>query len=154
MQHLLLLIALDIALVATCSVIAGITAPRWPDSWLERDRGPLRTWGWETPARYRRLHVPWLTRVLPEAGALFGGESKSELPGTTADALAGYLVEVRRAEWVHWWSSASALLTFAFNPWWLALGFTAVVLVVNGLFLLVLRNNRLRIERILGRSTA
>lgn len=153
MQRLVLLVAFDVLVIALCSIVVGVIAPRVPSRWLDRDRGPLHLWSWETPTLYRRLGARWLAATLPEAGALFGGESKSALPGMRADALVAYAREVRRAEWVHWLSAASALLTFAFNPWWLALAFTIVVAGVNGVFIVVLRNNRLRIRRILDRSS-
>ena len=60
--------------------------------------------------------------------------------------------EVRRAEWVHWASCLTVLPLWFFNPWWLALAFTAVVLGANGLFILVLRHNRVRLLRILTRG--
>lgn len=154
MSRLLFLIGLDIIVVGVCSAIVGFFAPRIPDRRLEGRRWPVPLMSWETVAFYRHLGVPWLTRVLPEAGGLFGGQSKSALPGSTREALVAYGREVRRAEWVHWLSSASALLTFLFNPWQLALIFTAVVWAVNGLFIAVLRNNRLRIDKILDRSGA
>ena len=152
MLHTLLLIGLDFVVVGTCSAIVGFFAPRIPDHRLDDRRWPVPTMPWETVTFYRRLGVPWLTRVLPEAGALFGGQAKSTLPGTGLDAIKAYGREVRRAEWVHWLSDASAMLVFLFNPLPLAVVFTLFVWVVNGLFLLVLRNNRVRIEQILDRS--
>jgi hypothetical protein len=148
----LLLVAVDIVIVVTVSIGAGAWAPRWPRSWLGHDAFPLLLWPWETPAFYRRLGVPRLAHRLPELGATFGGESKARIPGRTGADLAGYLVEVRRAEWVHWISVASSLLLFVFNPWWLALAFAVVVTMGNLPFILVLRHNRVRLKRILDRD--
>jgi len=89
---------------------------------------------------------------LPELGGTFGGESKAQLPGTTHDHLVDYLREVRRAEWVHWLSIAGSFVLLLFNPWWLALAFVIVVTAGNLPFLLVLRNNRLRIRRIIDKD--
>jgi hypothetical protein len=147
-----LLIVIDILVVLAISIGVGALAPRWPDSWLDRDRLPLTLGSWETPAFYRRLRIPRLARRLPELGATFGGESKSQLPGTTPDHLIAYRREVRRAEWVHWASVAGALVLFVFNPWWLALAFVIVVTAGNLPFILVLRNNRARITRIIDKD--
>ena len=152
MARQLLLVAVDIVIVVTVSIGAGAWAPRWRGAWLRRDIVPLALWPWETPAFYRRIGVVGLARRLPELGSTFGGESKSQLPGRTPAELDAYLVEVRRAEWVHWISVASPLLLFAFNPWWLALAFVVVVTLGNLPFILVLRHNRVRLKRILDRD--
>jgi hypothetical protein len=148
----LLLVVVDIVIVVTVSIGAGAWAPRWRGAWLRRDIVPLALWPWETPAFYRRIGVVGLARRLPELGSTFGGESKSQLPGRTPAELDAYLVEVRRAEWVHWISVASPLLLFAFNPWWLALAFVVAVTLGNLPFILVLRHNRVRLKRILDRD--
>jgi hypothetical protein len=147
-----LLVVTDILVVIGISVGIGALAPKWPDSWLGRDPLPLALGPWESVAFYRRLGIPRLARRLPELGGTFGGESKSQLPGTTHDHLVDYLREVRRAEWVHWLSIAGSFVLLLFNPWWLALAFVIVVTAGNLPFLLVLRNNRLRIRRILDKD--
>ena len=152
MARQLLLVVVDIVVVVTVSIGAGAWAPRWNGAWLRRDIVPLTLWPWETPAFFRRVGVTGLARRLPELGSTFGGESKSRIPGRAAADLEAYLVEVRRAEWVHWISVASALLLFAFNPWWLALAFVVAVTLGNLPFILVLRHNRVRLTRILDRD--
>jgi glycosyl-4,4'-diaponeurosporenoate acyltransferase len=145
----LLLVVIDIVVVVGISIGVGAWAPRWSGSWLTHDVFPLTRMPWEKPAFFRRLGIPRLARRLPEMGDTFGGTSKASLPGTSPMELADYLVEVRRAEWVHWVSIVSAFVLFAFNPWWLALAFVIVVALGNLPFVLVLRNNRFRIQRIL-----
>ena len=149
---LTLLVVIDILVVLTISIGVGALAPRWPDSWLDSDPVPLALGPCETPTFYRRLKVPRLARRLPELGDTFGGESKSQLPGSTRDHLSAYLREVRRAEWVHWASVVGSLVLFVFNPWWLALAFVMVVTAGNLPFLLVLRNNRARLTRIIDKD--
>jgi hypothetical protein len=146
------LVAIDIVIVVAVSIGMGAWAPRWPASWLAHDSFPLHLWPWETVSFYRRLGVPRLSSRLPELGSTFGGESKDRLPGTSASDMGAYLLEVRRAEWVHWLSVTGSLLLFAFNPWWLALTFVIVVTAGNLPFIAVLRNNRLRIRRIIDRD--
>ncbi len=144
------LVAVDIVVVVTLSIGLGATAPRWPDRWLDSDPFPLRRLPWESAGFFRRLRVGRLARRLPELGATFGGQAKSALPGSSRSHLADYLIEVRRAEWVHWLSVVSPLPLFLFNPWWLALTFLLAVSAGNLPFLLVLRNNRFRIQRIIN----
>jgi hypothetical protein len=146
------LVVIDIVVVVAVSVGVGATAPRWPVRWLASDPIPLRLWPWESAGFFRSLGVTRLARRLPELGATFGGQSKSILPGTSHADLTAYLTEVRRAEWVHWVSIASALLLFAFNPWGLALVFVVAVTVGNLPFLLTLRNNRRRLLAIISRG--
>ena len=149
MARYVVLIVIDIAIVVGLSVAIGAWAPRWPAAWLSHNTFPLALAPWETATFYRRLGVPRLARRLPELGSTFGGASKAQLPGRSAADLALYLREVRRAEWVHWLSIVASLLLFAFNPWWLALAFVVGVGVGNLVFISVLRNNRLRLERII-----
>ena len=147
-----MLVVVDIVVVVAISIAVGAWAPRWPASWLGHDAFPLARLPWETSSFFRRLHVPALARRLPELGATFGGRAKDALPGRSAGDLSDYLREVRRAEWVHWLSIACTLVLFAFNPWWLALVFVVGVSIGNLPFILVLRNNRFRIMRILDKD--
>lgn len=145
------LIVIDILVVAGISIAVGYTAPRWPSRWLGSMPRTLRRFPWESPAYFRRLRVSSWAGRLPELGATFGGESKSEVPDRGAEQIRRYLVELRRAEWVHWISMVTWVPLAFFNPWWLTLPFAVVVMTGNSLFLLILRNNRLRLERISDR---
>ena len=145
-------LVVDIIIVAAGSIIIGAVAPRWPAAWLDRDLGPLRLMRRETPSAYRSLGVTTLTRRLPELGSAFGGDSKAALPGRDRASIEGYLREVRRGEWVHWASCLTVLPLWFFNPWWLAVAFTFVVVGGNALFIIVLRHNRSRLLRILKRG--
>jgi hypothetical protein len=147
------LVVIDIAVVAGLSIGLGATAPRWPARWFNRDRFPLHLWSWESARFYRRAGTNWLAKRLPELGAAFGGQSKSVLPGHSPVELQTYLVEVRRAEWVHWLSVATCFALFAFNPWWLALVFLVGVFLGNVPFILILRNNRRRLLAIVERAS-
>ena len=152
-HDLLRLIVIDIAVIAGLSIVIGATAPRWPDRWLDCDRGPLR---WSFPRKgltFRTLGVTWMAQHLPELGAIFGGASKATLPGRDAESLQRYLIEVRRGEWVHLLSMFTFIPLFFFNPWWLALIFTVIVIGGNTPFILILRYNRLRLSRLLKRMT-
>lgn len=147
-------VLLDVGVIVGAAVLIGATAPRWPASWLQRDSGPLHLARWETPRRYRALGISALARRLPELGRTFGGASKAAVADRSLDGLRAYAIEVRRAEWVHWLSTFSAVVLFAFNPWWLALLFVAATAAINAPFIAVLRHNRLRLRRITGRIGA
>lgn len=143
---------MDVLVVVGTSVAVGAVAPRWPPSWLDHDTFPLVRMPWESVERYRRWGVTRLAARLPELGETFGGQSKSAIPGRSTAALKGYLREVRRAEWVHWWSIAWSFVLLLFNPFWLAAVFILAVTLGNLPFIIVLRNNRFRLQRILDRS--
>ncbi len=146
------LIAIDIAYVVLISCAIGAISPRIPPAWLAADVGPLMLLPCESASAYRKRGVQTLIHRLPEWGEMFGGTSKATLPGTTPDDLVAYAIEVRRAEWVHWLSIVASLALFAFNPWWLATILVLLVTIGNLPFILILRNNRLRIRDILERN--
>ena len=148
--QVLLLVVVNLAVVAGLTLAIGASAPRWPDAWVARDRGPLRLASWETVARYRRLGVQRWARRLPELGGLFGID-KRHLRGRSPELLAAYLLEVRRAEWVHWASLLALLPIAVFNPWWLWLLFAVISCAVNLPFWAILRLNRIRLAGLLGR---
>ena len=137
------LVALDVAWIIGASAAVGAWAPRWPDTWLDDDRFPVCRWPAEAVDRYRRVDA--LAALLPEGGRWFGGRSKTRMPGLAVADLRAHLREVRRAEWVHWWSIGLAFALFAVNPWWLAAAMVLGAVLVNSPFILVLRRNRLRL---------
>lgn len=139
------LILIDIAIVAGASILIGAIAPRVSPRLLSRDFPPVVHLPWETPRFFRALRVQQLARRLPELGDTFGGASKNQLPGRSVSEIDLYLVEVRRAEWVHWFSVLTWIPLIFFNPWWLTLLFAVIVVGGNTLFLLVLRRNRERL---------
>lgn len=151
-SQLILLIVINILIVVAISVLAGATAPRWPDTRLGHDTLLLHALPWETPRYFRALRVKWMADHLPELGSLFGGESKSSLGGTGSAAYAQYLMEVRRAEYVHWISVFSWIPLTLFNPWWLVLIFAVLLAVGNSPFLLILRHNHARLKLIVERK--
>lgn len=148
MSDILWLIAINVLVIVGISVGIGAWAPHWPASWLAADRFPLTVFWFEKAHHYRRFRVARLRARLPELGQVFGGVSKSALPGTDLASLDRYVQEVRRAEWVHILSCLSPLPLFLINPWWLALAFFIAVVFVNALFLIVLRHNRLRLLQV------
>jgi len=115
-------------------------------TWLNRDVGPLRLTRWDTQANYERLGVRQLKRLYPEGGEWAGGKSKSRLPNLAdSTAVDGYVVETRRAEWVHWIGCLSWLPVTLFAAWGVTLGLGVVTLVVNLIPIVIVRYNRLRL---------
>lgn len=146
----MLLGVIDIAIITGLSVLIGATAPRWPDRWFAGDSWITRPCDWETPRLYRRLGAARLAARLPEFGEVFGGRSKNDVPGRDRASLVGYLVEVRRALWVHYLSMLSWLPLVFFNPWWLTVAGAVIAVVVNLPFLVILRGNNLRLSRMVA----
>ena len=151
-SQLILLIVINILIVIAISVVAGATAPRWPDARLGRDTFLLNALPWETPRYFRALRVKWMADHLPELGSLFGGESKRSIGGTEVSAYVQYLMEVRRAEYVHWISVFSWIPLMLFNPWWLVFIFAVLLAVGNAPFILILRHNHARLKVIVERK--
>ncbi|MGI9195942.1 MAG: hypothetical protein ACR2KE_00585 [Candidatus Nanopelagicales bacterium] len=146
-----LLLLVDFLILVALAIAIGFIAPRCPHRWFARDIGPLRLTRWDTPRRYRRVGIPWFAKWLPEGGSWLGGESKASLYGIDAASLEAYLVEVRRGEWVHFFSAFTFLVVVPFNPWQFNLLWFLIVGVGNMVFFLVLRYNQMRITSLLRR---
>lgn len=142
---------IDFVILAASAILIGFVAPRCPDRWFDRDRGPLRLTRWDRVRTYRRIGIPWFAKWLPEGGSWLGGESKSSLFGIDVASLRAYLIEVRRGEWVHFLSAFTFLLIVPFNPWQLIVLWFCIVFIGNMVFFLVLRYNQLRLTSILAR---
>lgn len=140
------------AIIGVGSVLLGLWAPRWPDRWLARDRGPLRLLPGDSVRRYERLGALFYKRFFPEGGSWFGGaeQGRRTLPDLSDPAaVRRYVRETRRGEWVHWLSTLTWLPLPLFQPWPLALFFLAVTLIVNGIAIVILRYNRVRLYGVL-----
>lgn len=142
---------IDFLILAASAILIGFIAPRCPDRWFARDIGPLRLTRWDRIRVYRRIGIPWFAKWLPEGGSWLGGESKSSLFGIDVASLHAYLIEVRRGEWVHFFSAFTFLIIVPFNPWQLILLWFCIVFIGNMVFFLVLRYNQLRLTSILTR---
>ncbi len=142
--------AAGILVIGGASAAVGATAPRWPARWLRRDRGPLRLLPGDSATRYQRWGARRLKRFFPEMGAVFGGVSKN-IPPDLGDpgSVQAYLVEVRRAEWVHWLSMLAWPPLLLFQPWWLACAFLVPTALVNASAEIILRYNKIRLYGLL-----
>ncbi len=144
-----------IACVAGVSVGIGMTAPHWPRAWLDRDRGPLRLTRFDTRSGWERVGVRWWKRRFPDGGQWAGGQSKSLLPRLDDPAaVQRYIEETRRAEWVHWLANLGVVPIAVFADWWIVLGFAVITVVVNGIAIMIVRYNRLRLLESVASLTA
>ena len=117
------------------------------DGWLWRPRRVERGGRLYERARIRS----WKDR-LPEAGALFaGGTSKRHLPDRSADGLARFAMETRRAELGHWLALVAGPVAVTWNPPAGAVAMVAYGVLVNAPFIAIQRYNRQRLQRILAR---
>lgn len=132
------------------SIWIGSTAPRWSEAFLARDRGPLRLLPGDSVRRYERLGAVFYKKFFPEGGAWAGGEAKRTLPDlTNPDAVRHYIRNARRAEWVHWLSLLTWLPLPFFQPAWLALFCLTAMVIANGMAIIILRYNRVRLYDVL-----
>jgi glycosyl-4,4'-diaponeurosporenoate acyltransferase len=150
---------LNVAAWAVWSVLIGWIGHRRPAAAFAVDRWWSRPRAFEAGGRWYERHLrikSWKDR-LPEAGALFaGGRSKRALSageGRRA-ALDRFVVETRRAEWVHLVIPALVPVFGVWNDPWVLLVMAAYAVVANGPCLVVQRYNRARATSALRRGSA
>jgi len=152
-MNLAVLVGVDSAVWAGCSLIVGYGAHRLPSAAVERDGFITARRGWEGDGSvYERLGVRRWKDRLPEAGGLFGGVSKRSL-SLGRDGLAQFAAETRRAEYVHWALLAVGPLFAWWNPWPLALAMLGYAVLANVPFVIVQRYNRARVLALAHRKS-
>ena len=155
-RPLWLAIAIDAAAWACVQVGAGYLVHRLPDRLLTRDTWLLRQRRWEREgwfyvdvARIRR----W-KKLLPEAGAIFGGGvSKRTLAGRQPHHLERLATETRRAELGHWLMILPAPVFVALNRPLLMPFMALYPLAVNLPCIAAQRYNRIRLMRAVRRRS-
>lgn len=134
------------------SFLMGWIAHKLPLKLLEKDTCLTRPRPWGED-RYRYEQVlrikSWKDR-LPEAGGFFpGGFRKSSVSGGNHAVLSRFLLETRRAEYVHIVIWLFWVVTLLWTPIW-AMGVNlAVGTILNLPCLWVQRYNRLRLQHVL-----
>lgn len=149
------LLAVDVAAWAVIHAGTGYLVHRLPASRLDADRWWFRPRPIERDGRlYERLGIKRWKDRLPEAGALFpGGISKRALAARDTAGLRRFAVETRRAELGHVLAAAGGPLFVLWNPPKIAGVMVLYALAVNAPFIAIQRYNRLRIARLLRRSS-
>ena len=148
--RLLAVIALDAAAWAAVQAGTGYLAHRLPVRLLDRDRWLWRERRWERGGRFYVdvARIRRWKRLLPEAGAAFGGGfDKRRLRGRAPADLERFAVETRRAELGHWLAVLPAPLFVALNPPLLAPFMAVYALAVNLPCIAAQRYNRIRLRR-------
>jgi glycosyl-4,4'-diaponeurosporenoate acyltransferase len=140
-------VALDAAVWTGWSALVGWWQARRPLRRLDHDGPLLRFRRWETKPRYEALGLRRWRRLLPEAGPLFGGISKRRLPTASEGGRSRFLAECRRAERTHWCILAITPVFALWNPAWLTAVMVGFAIIANVPCLVVLRYNRLRLQR-------
>ena len=146
-------VAVDAVAWCGVQVASGYLVHTLPDDWLDADHWLWRERAFERDGRlYRRtLAVPKWKRLLPEAGAVFGGGfDKRVLRSWDSAELVRYGRETRRAELGHWLALAPLPLFTLWNPPWLWPAMALYALAVNGPCIISQRYNRLRLSRVLA----
>jgi glycosyl-4,4'-diaponeurosporenoate acyltransferase len=138
------IVVINAAVFAAWSVVVSRWAQRrrfTTDGWLSR------AWRWERDgACYERLRVRRWKDRLPNVGG-----AKSAIGDRSTSALDRFVVETRRAEWVHWMIVAIVPLFAAWNPAWAMPLVLLIALAFNLPCIVVQRYNRLRLRRVLLR---
>jgi len=146
-------VLLDAFAWGVISIVAGWRGRTLEPAALARDRAVLRLAPFERTgggAWYRhRLRIHRWKDRLPDAGPLFGGQSKRHLPGRSAGSrtarLGSFSLECRRAELVHWWILGSTPLFALWNSPGLFAAMVVYAVALNVPCIAVLRYNRVRL---------
>ena len=136
-------------------LVISMAAQRIPIDWFARHEHWFRSFPWEQEGRIwqRLFRVKKWKGHIPD-GTLFisNGYNKSRLHGADAASLYDFLLESRRAEYVHWLTILPGFLFFLWNPQWAAWLNVAYAILFNVPLIVVQRFNRPRLERLLNSS--
>lgn len=99
----------------------------------------------------RTLHIKAWKDRLPELGALFPGGFAKREARRDREHLERFLIETRRAEWVHWVVFLLWPVFALWNPPWAVAVMLVYATATNGPCLVVQRYNRARIMRAVDR---
>jgi glycosyl-4,4'-diaponeurosporenoate acyltransferase len=136
------IVGANVVAFAGWSLVASTVARRRAfarDTWLTRPRALERD-----GAAYDRLWIRRWKDRLPEAGG-----AKRVVGGRDRTTLERFVVETRRAEWVHWVILAAVPLFALWNPPLAMVLVVGVGVSFNLPCLLVQRYNRLRLQRVI-----
>jgi glycosyl-4,4'-diaponeurosporenoate acyltransferase len=146
-------VLLDALVWAVWGLAVGYAFHRFPATWFDDEHAVTRIRGWERGGRFwsQRFGIKRWKDRLPEAGSAFaGGFSKRHLVARDAGHLRRFVVETRRAEWVHLTVLAVVPLFWLWNPPSLALVMLVYGVAANVPCILVQRYNRARLLRVLS----
>jgi glycosyl-4,4'-diaponeurosporenoate acyltransferase len=140
------IVGANVAAFVGWSVVVSAVARRRPfvrDTWLTRARA-----GERDGAAYERLRIRRWKDRLPEAGG-----AKRVVGGRDRATLERFVVETRRAEWVHWAILGAVPVFVLWNPPAAMALVVGIAASFNVPCLLVQRYNRLRLLRLIRRGS-
>jgi glycosyl-4,4'-diaponeurosporenoate acyltransferase len=146
-------ITLNIVVWSCWSVGVGYVGNRRPirsfaaDRWWSRLRRAERGGRWHADT----LHIKAWKDRLPELGGLFANGFAKRSARRDRDHLERFVVETRRAEWVHWVVFLLWPVFGLWNPPWAVAVMFIYAIVANVPCLLVQRYNRARLLDALAR---
>lgn len=147
-----------IALVNSLGVPAVHFGMAWlftkmPRSWFVSGKGIFREWPRESVGFYDRVfQVRRWKELLPDAAPWFGGFAKKRLAGRDREFYEEFRDETCRSEAAHHAQVIGISLFYFLNPWPWSLLLPLYAVLSNLPCILLQRQNRLRLTRIL-RST-
>lgn len=134
------------------SFLVGFICHRLPLNFLENDTWLTQKYsqGENSRCYEKLLRIKVWKDWLPEAGDFFaGGFRKSSISGGNYAVMCRFLMETRRAEYVHIFIWPFWLVTILWTPSWGVLINLVIGTAFNLPCLLVQRYNRLRLEHLL-----
>ncbi len=144
-------IALNVGAWFLWSVGIGYFGHRRPLGSFSKETWWSKPRGFEHHGRWyeRALQIKRWKDRLPELGAVFqGGFAKRSVSREVAH-IERFIVETRRAEWVHWLALSFWPVFAIWNPPWAVAVMFVYAMLVNVPCLLVQRYNRIRLQRLL-----
>lgn len=133
--------------IAICVVI-GWVAGMVPRPWLEADTFVTRIRSFERNGRiYDRVRIRRWKDRLPESNSLGRAQRSNKRSLTGRAGVPGYIVETRRAEYVHWAILLAGPFFHVWSPSWVARIMTLFGIGFNLPFIAVQRFNRGRAVR-------
>jgi glycosyl-4,4'-diaponeurosporenoate acyltransferase len=132
-------------------------AMRLPATYLARDHWWAKEQKFERGGRWyeRWFRVTQWKDRLPDGGAWTkGGFKKAHLQRRDREYLNQFVLETKRGEWTHWLGFGVWPLFVIWNPWQGALILFLYSIIAHLPCIIVQRYNRLRLQRILDRTSA
>lgn len=150
---LLWIALLDAVVWLLLHLVISIVIQRIPVYWFVRNDWLFRQFDWEQEGRIwqQLFKVKKWKGYIPD-GTLFirNGYDKRMLHGRDRTSLSLFLLESRRAEFVHWLTIVPSVLFFLWNPIWAAWINVGYAVLFNIPLIIIQRFNRPRLERLIN----
>ena len=138
-------------------LVISVVIQRIPVTWFVQNDWLFKqfSWEWEGRVWQQFFNVKKWKGHIPD-GTLFirNGYDKSALHGRDQTSLSLFLLESRRAEFVHWLTIVPSVLFFLWNPIWAAWLNVAYAVLFNLPLIIVQRFNRPRLEKLINAEMA